>query len=489
MKQDNRKRGADLAPRDVVRVETALSRFPIHRLARKGTAPIEIRETGADGELTVRWEVGHHSKYGQPGPLAYRLDTWVINRRIEEVGRPVPGLIRIGSLSDFCRRLDLPDSGKNIRDIKRALHQNASAYITAKVRYKTRDGAERWIEIGTTRYTVVMTGETLPDGRRADAVYLLLHDFYRQILDSAATRPLDYGYLRDLPPASQRLYELLSYPLFGALRHGQPKARMRYSEFCTYAPQTRHATYSETRKQMARVLAPHLESGYLTGVEYEPTTDRGGRPDWAMIYTPGPKAKAEYRAFTGKGGAVVLDMTPTLSQPKPEPKVEPEPTPPERALIDRGVTAARAAELVRAHPERVAGKLEVFDRLVEAKDKRIAKNPAGFLVKSIAEDYPPPPELERARRATAERATRDAAEQANREATAREREERDRVRAYWEALPAERQVALDAAALDQAAPADRAAYAAATAPQVRRMLRAGLRDAHIRRLLGLPAAD
>ena len=116
------------------------------------------------------------------------------------MGRPVPGLIRLGSLSDICRRLDLPDSGKNIGDIKRALHQNASAYITAKVRYKTRDGAERWIEIGTTRYTVVMTGETLPDGRRADAVYLLLHDFYRQILDSAATRPLDYGYLRKLPP-------------------------------------------------------------------------------------------------------------------------------------------------------------------------------------------------------------------------------------------------------------------------------------------------
>ena len=488
MKQDNRERGADLAPRDVVRVETALSRFPIHRLARKGTAPIEIRETGADGELTVRWEVGHHSKYGQPGPLAYRLDTWVINRKIEEVGRPVPRLIRLGSLSDICRRLDLPDSGKNIGDIKRALHQNASAYITAKVRYKTRDGAERWIEIGTTRYTVVMTGETLPDGRRADAVYLLLHDFYRQILDSAATRPLDYGYLRDLPPTSQRLYELLSYPMFGALRHGRPEARMRYSEFCTYAPQTRHATYGETRKQMARVLAPHLESGYLAGVEYEPTTDREGRPDWALIYTPGPKAQAEYRAFTGKSGPVLLDVPLTPSQPEPELKVEPEPTPPERALIARGVTASAAARLVRAHPERVAAKLEVFDQLVEAKDKRVAKNPAGFLVKSIAEDYPLPPELERARRATAARAARETAAQAAREAKARARDSEARVQAYWEALPPERRAALEAAALDQADPAARAAYEAATGP-ARRLLQVGLRDAHLRRLLGLPAAD
>ena len=48
---------------------------------------------------------------------------------------------------------------------------------------------------------------------------------------------------------------------------------------------------------------------------------------------------------------------------------------------------------------------------------------------------------------------------------------------------------LEAAALAEADPADRAAYEAATAPPVRRLLQAGLRDAHLRRLLGLPAAD
>jgi hypothetical protein len=56
-------------------------------------------------------------------------------------------------------------------------------------------------------------------------------------------------------------------------------------------------------------------------------------------------------------------------------------------------------------------------------------------------------------------------------------------------LPPERRAALDAAALAGADPADRAAYAAAAAPPVRRLLQAGLRDAHPQRLLGLPAAD
>ena len=48
---------------------------------------------------------------------------------------------------------------------------------------------------------------------------------------------------------------------------------------------------------------------------------------------------------------------------------------------------------------------------------------------------------------------------------------------------------LEAEALAGADPADRAAYEGATTPQARRLLLVGLRDAHLRRLLGLPAAD
>ncbi|MBV8384945.1 MAG: hypothetical protein JOZ63_20330, partial [Planctomycetaceae bacterium] len=94
----------------------------------------------------------------------------------------------------------------------------------------------------------------------------------------------------------------------------------------------------------------------------------------------------------------------------------------------------------------------------------------------------------RAARETAARAAHDREVEA-RQSRARAQEERDRVQAYWEALPPERRAALDAEALAGADPADRAAYETATAPPVRRMLRAGLRDAHLRRLLGLPAAD
>ena len=232
-KEDRLGRRAALAPLDVIRVETALSRYPIHRLAKQGRIAIELREATEEGETTLWWEVSHNSRYGQPGPLAYKLDTLVVNRQIEAAGRPIPRYIRLGSLKEIARELDL---GGNTTLVKRTLLQNAFAAITARICYRTRDGAERRIEVGDTRYAVVFTGETLPDGRTADAVYLVPHDFYREILDHALTRPLDYDYLKGLPPAAQRLYEVVSYALFAALKNDRPRARLAYSEFCRLAP-------------------------------------------------------------------------------------------------------------------------------------------------------------------------------------------------------------------------------------------------------------
>src|SRR5512135_389100 len=253
---NNKDRLDELAPLVPLRVETALSRFPVHRLAKLGTIPIEIRETTADGELALHWEIAPNARFGQPGPLAYKLDTLVVNRRIEAAGRPIPRYIRLGSLKEIARELDL---GGNTTAVKRALLQNAGAFITARIKYRSTDGAERELDANFTRYEVHFAGERLPDGRKADAVYLVLGETYRRILDTALSRPLDFTYLRALPPIAQRWYELASFTMFGALKHRRPTARLAYSEFCLHAPQARCTESRPMRKQMARVHAPHLE--------------------------------------------------------------------------------------------------------------------------------------------------------------------------------------------------------------------------------------
>lgn len=278
-------------PLTIIRTETALTRYPVHRLAKKGTVEIELRNADA----SFRWEVSYNSKYGQPGPLAYKVDTLVVNRRIDEAPRPLPALIKLGSLREIANEAGIGQA--HTSKLKKALYQNAFAGITARIRYQRNDGTEVTTEFAGTRYGLIFTGEKLPDGREADAVYLVVNEWYRQVLDSAKTRPLDYDYLKDLSPGAQRLYELLSFQMYAAL-HNLNRAKLVYSEFCTYAPQTRYFSFDQVKKQMHKLHAPHKKSGYIAVVHFQETTDDEGRPDWLMFYTPGPKAKGEFKAAT-----------------------------------------------------------------------------------------------------------------------------------------------------------------------------------------------
>src|SRR5207247_5370936 len=137
--------------------------------------------------------------------------------------------------------------------LKQAFHQNATAYIVAKLRYRGRDGTERRLEAGFTRYSVIFTGEPLPDGTPADAIYLVLSEPYREVLTYAPVRPLAYAYLKALTPTAQRFYEILSYKIFAALTHHRPHATLRYTEYCLLAPQQRSTAYDQVQKQMYKV--------------------------------------------------------------------------------------------------------------------------------------------------------------------------------------------------------------------------------------------
>ncbi len=102
----------------------------------------------------------------------------------------------------------------------------------------------------------------------------------------------------------------------------------------------------------------------------------------------------------------------------------------ERELVRRGVTPATATELVAAHPaERLRVKLEVFDWLVANGSGLVSRNPAGYLVQSIRDDYAPPKGFQAAadriqrRQAEEDRRTRREEAQRRREAEAEARRE------------------------------------------------------------------
>src|SRR5439155_14323094 len=159
------------------------------------------------------------------------------------------------------------DSGRQQAHLKSAFHQNASTYIVAKLRYRGRDGTEHRLEAGFTRYSVIFTGEQLPDGTTADAIYLVLSEPYREVLNHAPVRPLDYAYLKALTPSAQRFYEILSYKIFAALTHYRPHATLRYADYCLLSTQQRYAVLEPVQKQSLlptgmrdRGVCPSLQS-------------------------------------------------------------------------------------------------------------------------------------------------------------------------------------------------------------------------------------
>ena len=476
---------ADMPPPNPIRVETALSRFPIHRLARHGEISIDIRERNENGEITLRWEVSHNSKYGQPGPLAYKIDTLLINRRIEMASRPIPKIIRLGGLKEICRELDLAENGCNTNHIKIALYQNAFTAITAKTSYRQGNGSERTLETGFHRYDVIFTGEELPDGRKADAVHIVLSDVYMQVINGAMTRPLDYSYLKSLPPAPQRFYELLSYQMYAAIKNDRARAKLLYSNFCTHAPQTRYASFDQVKKQMFKIHKEHRKSGYIVKIDFEQTIDADGIPDWIMLYQPGPKARAEFRAFTKRGGPVMLEMEPfTAEAVSSLPAALPPPLVAE--LIGHGVTETIARQLVTEYDDdKIRRQIEILDWREVKKPGKIS-DPAAWLVIAIKNGHATPkgftPAAERRKQVEAKQARdRGDAEKRRREqeAEAQETRERKEATAYWDALTLQQQAELQAAADAVSNPAD---LALEKGP-LKRLGRQIRREAYLRQLL------
>ena len=65
-------------------------------------------------------------------------------------------------------------------------------------------------------------------------------------------------------------------------------------------------------------------------------------------------------------------------------------------LTQRGITESVADILVNDYStDQIQKQIEIFDYLVKIKSPLVAKNPAGFLRKSIEENYQPPTEYNR----------------------------------------------------------------------------------------------
>jgi len=135
-------------------------------------------------------------------------------------------------------------------------------------------------------------------------------------------------------------------------------------------------------------------------------------------------------------------------------------------LTQREITKAKAVELAEKHSdEYIRLKIDIFDSLMQQKDKRVAKSPAGYLVKSIEDDYAAPKgfvsrEQRQKQEETRKKNEHEAGEAQRRKQqdAAQEGADRKAVDAHLKQLDPAQRAELEARALAAASPEARANY-------------------------------
>jgi hypothetical protein len=448
-------REGELQPIVRIGVESEFSKFPVHNLSRKDGINIEIRETNEKGQTTVKWEVSYSNRAGRPGPLAYKIDTTVVNRRIDEARKAaantfgnnssIPEVLPIGSLREIAAILNM---GCDTNSLKRALRQNVGIIVGAKIRQKLADGTERSLEADFSRYSVVFTGEELPDGTKADRVYLILNKLYREVLNCAPIQPQNWSHT-DMPAASHRFYVLLSSRMYATLENNGNEAKMPYSYFCERAPLTRHRDYQKFKSQMYKIQKPLKEVGYIDQVRWEERKDSGGVRDWMMCYTPGPLAKAEYNEFNPTKRQIPIkpgELSPSYKGRRLLSTASKSQAAVLSELTRRGVGESDAIPLLNGlADEFVLDLLEYGDYLIARRRGKI-ENPPGFYISLLRRKVPVPPGFISSRKAreiqAANRARQQVLRQQQQEDERTEQEQRSRMDAQIDALPKEQLQAL-----------------------------------------------
>ena len=281
--------------------------------------------------------------------------------------------------------------------------------------------------------------------------------------------------------------------MFATLKHGRERAKLIYSEFCRHAPLTRYLEADLVKKQMFKIHAVHRKSQYIAKVEYEPTKDREGKPDWIMYYKPGPKAKAEYpRVHPSPVGGRdrlrrVVHGSPLLADDEAG-----------IVAVGGGVGASgdyrkRRGGAARLYPaERIETQLEILDWLQKKQPDKIT-DPAAWLVIAVKNGHAPPPGFVSQAEIKRQQAEKRAREEAEAEERRRKQREAAEEAAFQKAadehidrLEPEALAALEAEALAAADPEARASINNPAMARYRAtLLRAILRD-HLRPFLQKP---
>ena len=446
------------------RDEMNLAEFPISVLADrapKGAKTLIFRD--GNGKLTVTGS----DAYGLPTALDADVIVALIQltKQKNDFSQPCVNFTRY----ELLRLLGWPNEGKSYRRIDEALNR----WIGVSLHY---DGC--WWDNRSKQYgdakihilesVVILDGKSRIGGNEQQALPLSSFSWNKVFMESCQADNLKRlnveAYFSLEHPSSKRLYRFLDKRFYHRAEWVFDLREIAFERVGL------SRNYGHNVAKIKEKLQPAIEE--LEGRDF---------------IDPMPRDQRYFK--DGLDWKIRLNLR-KHQAPLPSPLPEPSNLPPLAAELGRRHVSDKVAEeLVKQYPaDVIAAKLEVFDWLEIKQDKRIAKSPAGYLVKSITDGYASPKGFvskadEEKRREARQAKDRAAAEERRikQAQNARERNLAAQVAGYRQSRSPDELAQLEADAIAEAGEETRASLAEPAMKQFRKTLISRLIDEHIAR--------
>ena len=291
---------------------------------RRKDIPKAVKYEGIDtAGHPISWQVFHNtnSEVGHAGVEAHEVWYMLIKPGIDSSRKAdgtVPQIIPLGGMRHCLRMVGWSEGGHQARELIKCLTQIAFAGCVADLWFPTGEiddeGREKFLQIKArfARMSVYAIGEhhlTADELKNQqfdfdleDQIYIRLDpiEVQMQQLQAQQHRLIDNEYMFSVKPIARRWYELLAGKIYGTLKYKAPFFEIRYSWYIKH-----HHTLKKfnglkrVTAQMNRVVKDHLDSGFLTRVEYRKVKEPDQELDFSIRYFVGTAAKESIDRIQG----------------------------------------------------------------------------------------------------------------------------------------------------------------------------------------------
>lgn len=257
-------------------------------------------------------------------------------------------------------------SGRSYQRLDEAFNRWASVTLFYNKAWWDRDGKSWRSKSFHVLETVDLRGRN--DGDDGESTFTWNPVIFQSFVSNNIRRLDLNAYFALKLPAARQAYRFLDKRF-----HRAANLEMELRRFaCEHVGLSRNYDNAQLRRKLQPAIEELESIGFLKPLSIEKRYRQKCRGEWHVILTKNSKIKEDDGIEASPASQLI------------------------EKLVERGVHTATAAEVVAGRSvDYVEEKIALHDSLVKHRDGRAPKNPAGYLVTAIRDDYPVPPELRR----------------------------------------------------------------------------------------------